>query len=87
MANAIWLIKENRISMSSKNTTKRSSAKNAKRNYVAIYYKSNGKYVGPWGGAAIPRKEFESLRNEGVLTRLSNYVLRSPLQYRYQTAA
>lgn len=73
------------ISMSSKQTTAKKNTK--RKNYVAVYYKSNGKFVGPWGGEAFCRQEFETLRNEGFFSNLSNYVLRSPLQYRYRTTA
>lgn len=52
------------------------------RNRVAIFYKSHGKYIGPYTGMTFSKKRIREMRTEGILSDIGNYVLRSPLQLR-----
>ncbi len=52
------------------------------RNRIAIFYKSHGEYIGPYNGMTFSKREIRSLREDGTLQFVSNYVLRSPLRLR-----
>ncbi len=56
------------------------------RNHVAIYYKSHGKFIGPYAGTTFSKKKIVEMRAKGILADLSNYVLRSPLDLRRRVA-
>ena len=56
------------------------------RNRIAIFYKSHGEYIGPYCGVTLSKTQINNLRQEGTLSELSNYVLRSPLQLRRRVA-
>ena len=70
--------------LSMKNSNYKSQRK--ARNRVAIYYKSHGEFIGPYENITFSKKEIESLKADGTLQWVSNYVLRSPLQFRRRTA-
>ena len=56
------------------------------RNRIAIFYKSHGEYIGPYFGVTLSKTQINNLRQDGTLSELSNYVLRSPLQLRRRVA-
>lgn len=56
------------------------------RNRLAIFYKSHGEYIGPYYGVTLSKRQVKDLRQDGTLTELSNYILRSPLQLRRRVA-
>jgi hypothetical protein len=56
------------------------------RNRVAIFYKREGQFVGPWNGATVSLKELKQWQKSGVLDIIRNYILKSPLQLRRRVA-
>ena len=52
------------------------------RNKVAIFYKSHGRFIGPYCGMTVPKTEVSKMREDGTLSLISNYILKSPLQLR-----
>jgi hypothetical protein len=56
------------------------------RNRFAIFYKSHGDYIGPYGGRTFSMQQVRQMKVNGMLTDISNYILRSPLQLRRRVA-
>jgi len=56
------------------------------RNRLAIYYKSHGQFIGPYNGVTFSKRQIRQWREDGMLSLVSNYVLRSPLQLRRRVA-
>jgi hypothetical protein len=52
------------------------------RNMFAIFYKSHGKFIGPYEGELHTKRQIKELEQSGVLKNIRNYVLHSPLQLR-----
>lgn len=65
--------------MKSNKNTNRTRKQN---NRIAIFYKSHGKYIGPYGGETFSKKVIDMMQREGTFNYISNYILRSPLQFR-----
>jgi len=56
------------------------------RNRIAIFYKSHGEFIGPYCGITLSKRQVTNLRDTGELSKISNYILRSPLQLRRRVA-
>lgn len=56
------------------------------RSRRVIFYKSHGKYIGPYESEKYTKSEMKRLREDGELAWMSNYLLKSPLQIRRRVA-
>lgn len=48
----------------------------------AIFYKSHGFFIGPYGGITLTEQQIRRLTSTEEMTHLRNYILRSPLLFR-----
>lgn len=56
------------------------------RNRIAIFYKSHGEFIGPYGNLTFSKSKIAQSKKDGTLRKLQNYILRSPLQLRRRVA-